>query len=270
VLFRVIIAALLLLVTGCAGTSTNIPKVSSDEIASEKAQEQIFQIQKESSETARLQNVAYRIEVANRADCQNRIAPRLGFGAISLVDLPVDLRPVAAQALNLAGDQPTIIHVVDGGPAAKAGITPGDVLIAPNGEAPPSTKSKEWIDEKIKGNGLQPVSLAIAHAGQTRSASHLLRVFLGDSSPKALCSNDVVPGPRDVVCAHVVRFLFKIHRICLRSCIGAGLREGRVGVYSNQGKCNVHKCSAQCPGNLVLSMFFNVFHINVSKFMADH
>ena len=176
-------AILLLLATGCAGPSTNIPKVSANEIASEKLQEQIFQIQKEAADSARLANVAYRIELANRADCQDRVGPRLGLYAISLADLPVDTRPAAMTALNLVGDQPTIINVVDGSPAARAGVFRGDTLITVSNESAPNTKVAEWLNERIKRNGVQPLDITTARAGQTRSITIV---------PEVVCSTPVI------------------------------------------------------------------------------
>lgn len=58
---------------------------------------------------------------------------------------------------------------MDGGPAAKAGVFRGDVLMALNNETVPSTKAAAWMNERIKRNGVQPVNLTIARSGQTRS-----------------------------------------------------------------------------------------------------
>ena len=183
VLLRFAPVIVFVVATGCAGPSTNIPKVSANEIASEKVQEQIFQIQKEASDSAWLANVAYRIELANRADCQDRIGPRVGLYAISLADLPVDTRPAAVAALNLVGEQPTIINVVDGSPAAKAGVFRGDTLIAVSNEPAPNTKVGEWLNERIKRNGVQPLNITTARAGQTRSITIV---------PEVVCSIPVI------------------------------------------------------------------------------
>jgi len=183
-------AIMLLLATGCAGPSTNIPKVSANEIASEKLQEQIFQIQKETADSARLANVAYRIELANRADCRDKIGPRLGFYTISSADLPPDTRPAAMTALNLVGDQPTIINVVDGSPAARAGIFRGDFLVTVNNEPVPNTKVAEWLNEQIKRNGVQPINITTARAGQTRSTTIV---------PEVVCSTPVILATSDKI-----------------------------------------------------------------------
>jgi beta-barrel assembly-enhancing protease len=169
VLLRVIAAILLLFATGCAGTSTNAPKVSAGEIASEKTQEQIFQIQKTIADTARLANVAYRVELANRADCEDRVGPRVGLYSLSASDFSAETHDAAIAALNLTSDQPTIVHVTDAGPAARGGLARGDVLIAINGEPVPTVKHSEWMNERIKENGNKPIAFTIARNGQSQS-----------------------------------------------------------------------------------------------------
>jgi beta-barrel assembly-enhancing protease len=168
---RVGTAILLLLVTGCAGTSTQFPTVSAGETADERLRQQVFQIQKREADLARLGTVAYRMELANRTDCGEKVAPRWGFTAAASPDLPADVQTAAVEALDLAGDQPTVVYVIPGGPAAKAGIAHGDVLVAVNNEPVPNTKFIPWLDEREKADGVQPLAITIARAGKTRSVS---------------------------------------------------------------------------------------------------
>lgn len=168
---RVGTAVLLLLVTGCAGTSTQIPTVSAGETADEKLRQQVFQIQKNEADLARVGTVAYRLKLANVADCGEKVGPHWGFNAAAAPDLPPDVQTAAIEALDLAGDQPTVVAVIPGSPAARAGIAHGDVLVAVNNEPVPNTKLVPWLAERLKADGVQPLTITIARAGKTRSVS---------------------------------------------------------------------------------------------------
>jgi beta-barrel assembly-enhancing protease len=253
-----------------------VPKVSSDEITSEKFQEQIFQIQKEASDNARLANVAYRIELANRADCKDKVEPRVGINSVSLSDLPVEVRPAAVSALNLAGDQSTIIHVVDGGPAAKAGVFRGDVLMALDNETVPSTKAAAWMNERIKRNGVQPVNLTIARSGQTRSITIVpevacaVPVILANSGQ----ANAFTDGQKIVIYSRILQIAqsddelalvvghelahvnMKTHREACAKPSGRGSGRGTFGCCirfgQNKHGCSVFQnwCECRCEGLL--------------------
>jgi len=79
---------------------------------------------------------------------------------------------------------------VDGSPAAKAGVFRGDALIAVNNEPVPSTKVAEWLNERIKRNGVQPLNVMTARAGQTRSITIV---------PEVVCSIPVILATSDKI-----------------------------------------------------------------------
>src|SRR5258708_7546086 len=81
-----VVALLALWCTSCAAPVTQLPGVSADELADEKRQQQAFQreqlilqVKNFVAQSARLENVAHRLAVANRSDCKSSITPKLGW-----------------------------------------------------------------------------------------------------------------------------------------------------------------------------------------------
>ncbi len=166
---RILLCVSVALCVGCAGPSTSIPGLSSDEVASERRKQQIFQIQNYFSQLARLINVSHRLTLANRADCKEAVAPRLGLFSIAAHELPDRYKGLAAEALNLDADKSTVLSMAEGGPAAKAGISVGDVLLAFNGEDLPGEKPSEWIEAFLKRNGNRPVRIDVKRSGKKQT-----------------------------------------------------------------------------------------------------
>ena len=78
-------------------------------------------------ETRRLQNVGFRLMTANHDQCK-KTGATLGISILSLDEVPKEIRATAAERLKL-GEAPTVVHVVPGSPAEKAGVKAGDVVI---------------------------------------------------------------------------------------------------------------------------------------------
>lgn len=192
---------------GCAGPSTNVPALASDEVASERRRQQVLQIQNYFSQLARLNNVAHRIAHANRADCKDDVAPRLGFSAIAPNELPGKYKEIAVEALGLNAGTSTVISVIDGSPAAKAGVAPGDELVALDGEQIPSVNPSEWIAAFLKKNGDGPVRVDLRRANQpqtrlvpTTTACSIPIILMPDEQ-----TNAFTDGRRIVIFSGVLR-----------------------------------------------------------------
>lgn len=153
----------------CAGPSTSIPGVSSEEIAAERRKQQVFQIQTYFSQLARLKRVAHRIAHAGRADCKGQVAYDFGFSTVAPNDLPEKLKAMAVEALGLDAGTSAIISVAEGSPAAQAGVTAGDELVSFNGRRVPRTKPADWIALFLIKNEGQPVQVELRRAGQTET-----------------------------------------------------------------------------------------------------
>lgn len=151
---------------GAVELPTQMPDVGADEIATEKRRQQVFALQSFSQQTARVQNVAHRLLVANRSDCKNVITPRPGFSAFARNELSASSRDIIGEALNLDAERATVVSVVEGGPAAKAGLLPGDVLLTFNGVQIPSFKPSQWLGAQMHRNGNAPIRLETLRQGK--------------------------------------------------------------------------------------------------------
>jgi len=158
----------IILLTACAGPSTRPPSISAEEYAAEQARQQIFQIQNFTAKAARLENVAFRITAVNMTECGANIAPKLGFRALAQGDVGEAKRAATVVALQLDEERPTVISVVEGGPAAKAGLLPGDVVIRIDGRMAPKKTWPSWLKEHVMNVGsARPMSVEVRRAGRT-------------------------------------------------------------------------------------------------------
>jgi len=157
------------LLMACAGPSTQTPDLSPEEIAAEQARQQYFQIQNFAAQATRLENVAFKITAANVGDCGGNIIPRLGFRALAQGDVSEAKRQITTAALQLDAERPTVISVVDGGPAAQAGMLPGDVVQRVDGRRAPKTGWSSWLNGHVKNVGsTRPMSIEVRRQGQTK------------------------------------------------------------------------------------------------------
>lgn len=196
-----------LLLAGCAGPSTSAPGVTADEVANEKRQQQTFQIQNYHAQSARLNNVAFRLTVANREDCRDAVGPRAGFNAISAADVPAATRELAIAALRLDPQRPTIVAVADSSPAAKAGLAPGDIIASIDGSPAPSSDTRAWLSRHLSDSAGKPLRVEISRQDKTRVVSISpvvacsIPVFLADDSS----ANAFTDGKRIVVHSAILR-----------------------------------------------------------------
>jgi hypothetical protein len=204
---RVASVLLCFAVAGCAGASTQIPGVTADEVANEKRQQQIFQVRTAQAQATRLHNVGYRLSLANRDDCRDSVAPRIGIRILSSADVPAAVRDDTVVAMQLDQSRPTIISVADRGPAAKSGVVAGDVIAAINDDAPPESGATAWLNQHLANGGGRSVRLSVVRNGQAKTLTVVptttcsVPYFLAESSS----ANAYTDGKRIVVQAGVMR-----------------------------------------------------------------
>lgn len=160
-------AAVLLLVlagAGCAPIS-RLPALDQKAVEAEQRREQIAQMRSYYAAIARVDHVAFRIRVANRSFCKDRVSAQIGLYAVTPRSLPRRFRSFAAEALDLTWVRPTVISVADGSPAAQAGIRDHDEIIALNGELIPLTRTAGWMGGWLKANGVTPVRVDLRRDG---------------------------------------------------------------------------------------------------------
>lgn len=150
----------------CAGPSTTIPGLSSEELASERHKQRLLLIQTHYVQLARVNKVGYRIAHAGRRDCKEDVTYDLGFSTVAPNDLPELQRELATEALGQDPGTSFVISVAEGSPAANAGIAVGDRLVSLNGQRVIRTKPADWIALFLLKNGSQPVSVEVERDGQ--------------------------------------------------------------------------------------------------------
>lgn len=144
---------------------SKLPDLPRDVVAAEQRAQQIAQLRKYYSERHRVDSVAFRIRTANVADCKDRIAAQIGLTAATPRSLPRKYQSYTSEALSIGWTRPTAISVVEGSPAAQAGLVAGDEIIALNGELIPTWGTANWMWRKIAENGTAPVRLDMRRDG---------------------------------------------------------------------------------------------------------
>lgn len=187
------------LCSACAGPSTNLPNLAAEDVAAERRKQQISQLQDYYAQLSRVDNVAFRIRTANRADCRNYVSAQIGLYAGTVQSLPSKYRSFSHEALNLSWTRPTVLSVADTSPAAAAGIKVGDQILALNGEPVPATGTAGWMGGYLKFNGERPVEVSLKRDGveQTRTVYPVVAcaipvVLLTASEPNASTDGDKI------------------------------------------------------------------------------
>jgi membrane-associated protease RseP (regulator of RpoE activity) len=144
------------------------PAVTQEAAAEEAKRQVVYVLKARAKELRRVEDIAFRIEVANQDLCADR-RPRLGLSWDTAEAFSGKSHDAAIEAYRL-GDGLTVTSVVSGGPAAAAGVQPGDVVVSLNGEAPPVGKNAADKFNKrqleVLGQSTRPVTLVVRRAGQ--------------------------------------------------------------------------------------------------------
>lgn len=152
---------------------TATPSVAKDAAAEEAKRQMVYVLKARAKETQRVQDIAFRLMVANQDLCADR-APRLGLDWDVADSFDAKVRPTAVEAYAL-GDGVTVTVVVANSPAAAAGLRPGDVIVSVNGEAAPTGKAagkklSKRVDE-LKGASTAPLTFVVRRAGQEQTVA---------------------------------------------------------------------------------------------------
>jgi len=147
------------------------PLVAKGAAADEAKRQMVYVLTARAKELRRVENIAFRLMVANQDLCADR-APRLGLAWEVADNFDAKVRPTVVEAYRL-GDGLTVTVVVANGPAAAAGLQPGDVIVSVNGEAAPTGKGadKKFSKriEQLKGAFTAPLTFVVRRAGQEQT-----------------------------------------------------------------------------------------------------
>lgn len=193
-----------------ADPKTAGPQVSQDDVAAEAKREMVYVLKARAKEEQRVGDIAFRIETANQDLCADRTA-RLGFAWLNPETIPAKQREAATEAFHL-GDGLTVRYVAAGGPAAAAGLKPGDVLVSVNGEAiAPGKQASDQLDKRLtdilKTAPAAPVAIVARRAGEMQTLS---------VTPVMACAYPVVVEDSDEVNAHADGRILHVNRGILR------------------------------------------------------
>jgi Zn-dependent protease with chaperone function len=162
--WQAILIASNLLCVAC-GPISKLPPLPSVEVEAERRKEQIDQIRNYFGQLSRLDNVAFRIRVANRDACKDRVRAQIGLNAGTVASLPRKYRSYTHEALSVSWTQATVLSVAETSPAAAAGIKPGDHLMTFNNEPVPHARTARWISTYVRNNGERPIQVLVRRDG---------------------------------------------------------------------------------------------------------
>jgi hypothetical protein len=143
---------------------SQLPDLPKTEVAAERRKEQIDQLHAYYTALARVDDVGFRIRVANREFCNDTEA-QIGLYAATVQSLPSKYRSYSNEALHLSWSTPTAITVASGSPAALAGIKPGDEILTLDNEPVPAKKTAKWMEGRLRRHGDQPVQIMVRRTG---------------------------------------------------------------------------------------------------------
>ena len=169
------------LCAACAGPDAKYPALPADEVAAERRRQEIAQLRDYYSQLHRVNSVSYNLRTANRDACKDWLSVHLGLVAATPRSLPRKFQSFSAEALGLRWVRPTVISVVEGSPAAKAGIVDRDELTSFNGEPVPIYGTSKWMGDFADAYGERPLTVAFLRDGEHKTA--VLNPVIGCAVP---------------------------------------------------------------------------------------
>jgi len=156
---------LALLLASCAPHSLPpTPDVAA--VAEERSTELKLAYDHEMEKFERLRRVGYRLSVAAADFCGTHVGGAGGFIATSIQSVPERYRPAARARYPTLGNAPTVIYVVPGSVADRAGLKNGDVITRLNGAYVASDYKvmENFTDQLRKADG-GPLHIEVVRAG---------------------------------------------------------------------------------------------------------
>lgn len=197
----------------CASPRTMAPAYSSDAIGNEKGEQTVAALRHLWAEDQRLQNVAWRLSVANVELCTKSRGPVYGLQVWNAHIFDETLRPAAVAAFGVA-DQLSVSNVIAGSPADRMGIKVGDRVTAADGVDIPSGKDalETYVDavESAHKKGAVQLNLTVENSAGSRSLT--IPGAGGCLYPAAIVAKDEVNAFTDGYHVYLTRGMMRFAR----------------------------------------------------------
>jgi len=196
----------LCLLAACA-PQAKVPQMEAGQVAAEAKIQQELVLRNSVDTLDRLSRVAWNIR-ANSADlCGERVAYSVGLNFLELDDYAKEKRETVKSVLGVHW-RPTVFQAIVNGPAEKAGMRRGDIIVAVAGEKVANKKQARESLEKIVKTGI-PVVVDVERDGALQQFT---------LTPAKLCSYPVVlsastelnafaDGDNITVCTGMMKFV---------------------------------------------------------------
>lgn len=170
-------ALLILGLNACVGPTTQLAPLPKGAVEAEQEKQRELAIQENEQQQARLDDIAYPILVMGASLCPNDLRTRLAARVATIDNYESKMRPAAIRVLGLS-DTLTVLTLTHGGPAARAGVRPGDHILAVGEDAlrPGVGTLKKFTEllAKHREAGDKEISVVLQRGTETRrTAIHL-------------------------------------------------------------------------------------------------
>lgn len=193
----------------CAGPVTAPPSSSRVEIQQETLKQQSMLFERHVADSGRVFRISYPLSVANAEFCRPRTSPTVGASVWSAAGLTGNTRAIAQQMYGLNNNL-SIRDIAPNSPASRAGLRPGDKLIALNGQNIPATAQGGKVAENIVlRTGLRPIDVVYERGGNVFTT--VIQPVEGCNYPVTVDSNSndinaYADGQKIVIARGIIRF----------------------------------------------------------------
>lgn len=179
------------LLPACAPV-TQRPQLDERAVAEEARKQRELALQDLLDDEARLFRVAYPILARGAALCGDKVRAGIGARFAAADDFGKDFREAAAKLLG-SGEEPSVLQVIEGSPAQRAGLRAGDVVVSVQGRpAPRGEGARRKLIEAIAEAGRTSGEIAL----RVRRAGIEQALALGHES---VCDYPVLLNPADAI-----------------------------------------------------------------------
>ncbi|MDD3448521.1 MAG: M48 family metallopeptidase [Gammaproteobacteria bacterium] len=201
--------ALALLLAGCAAPTTRRADLDDALVREEAARQREIALSSQVEAQGRLSRVAYPLITAAVPFCGDKTTATLGVSFINRDSFTKEFRDAGVKLLGV-GEAPRAIFLVPEGPAARAGMAEGDVLLQVAGREAPTGEGAAKALRKLLDEALEPGVPAVFKVRRD-GAERLLNVTAdaGCDSPVALVGGDAVNAYADGENVYVTRGMLR-------------------------------------------------------------